>query len=184
MLTSTGSQSQANGCKCSSCASRCLSTKPIMASAASLLTTIVYHLLPCLFRCPTSNRQSTNKPISGRVVRGCRLHNDSKKMHGTVQQETLTGMSSSDMEDWWSLSPEDLALLQADPNYHPQLNQKQGRPIAKYPHCWHVSVKHHHPSAVSETCTCCAGKTLVACCAAEASNTCCESRVFNSTSGH
>ncbi|KAA6424406.1 MAG: hypothetical protein FRX49_05618 [Trebouxia sp. A1-2] len=54
------------------------------------------------------------------------LHNDSKKVQSAAQQETLAGMSSSDMEDWWSVSPEDLALLQADPNYHPQLKQKQG----------------------------------------------------------
>ena len=55
------------------------------------------------------------------------------KVQGAAQQETLVGMSSSDMEDWWSLSPEDLAVVQADPNYHPQLNQKQGRLIAKHP---------------------------------------------------
>ncbi len=109
------------------------------------------------------------------MVCGCRLHNDSKNVHGTAQQETLVGMSSSDMEDWWSLSPEDLALLQADPNYHPQLKQKQGRLIAEYPHCWHVSVEQHHPSAVSETCAYYAKKTLVACCPAEACRSCCES---------
>lgn len=106
---------------------------------------------------------------------GCRLHNDSKKVQSAAQQETLAGMSSSDMEDWWSVSPEDLALLQADPNYHPQLKQKQGRVIADYPHCWHVSVEQHHQSAMSEICAFCASKTLVACCPAEASNSCCES---------
>jgi len=86
------------------------------------------------------------------MVFGCRLHNDSKKVHGAAQQDTLFDMSSSDMEEWWSLSPEDLALMQADPNYHPQLKQKQGRLIAECPHCWHVSVKQHQPSAVSESC--------------------------------
>jgi len=109
------------------------------------------------------------------MVCGCRLHNDSKKMHGAAQQETLVGMSSSDMEDWWSLSPEDLAVVQADPNYHPQPNQKQGRLIAEHPHCWYVFVKQHHQSVMFETCACCAGKMLVACCPAEASNSCSES---------
>ena len=96
------------------------------------------------------------------MVCGCRLHNDSKKVHGTAQQETLVGMSSSDMEDWWSLSPEDLALLQADPNYNPQLKPKQGRLLAEYPHCWHVGMTQ------VLFCACCASKTLVVCCPAEA----------------
>ncbi len=104
------------------------------------------------------------------MVCGCRLHNDSKKMHGAAQQETLVGMSSSDMEEWWSLSPEDLAVVQADPNYQPQLNQKQGRLIAKHPHCWHVSVKQYLPCVVSKMRACC--KMLVACCPAETSNSC------------
>ncbi|DBB10243.1 TPA: hypothetical protein ACH3X3_001808 [Trebouxia sp. C0006] len=73
-----------------------------------------------------SNTTHATGQVSHAGSTSARLHNDSKKMHGAAQQETLVGMSSSDMEEWWSLSPEDLAVVQADPNYQPQLNQKQG----------------------------------------------------------
>ncbi|DBA85962.1 TPA: hypothetical protein ACH3X1_005501 [Trebouxia sp. C0004] len=79
---------------------------------------------------PEATLRSSTSHATGQVSHAgstsARLHSDSKKVHGTAQPEILLGMSSSDMEDWWSLSPEELALMQADPNYHPQLKQKQG----------------------------------------------------------
>ena len=39
-------------------------------------------------------------------------------------------MSGGEMEDWWSLSPEDLAIVQADPHHTPETKAQQGKLLA------------------------------------------------------
>ncbi len=36
-------------------------------------------------------------------------------------------MSAADMEEWWSLSPDDLAIVQADPHHVPENKAKPGK---------------------------------------------------------
>ena len=59
------------------------------------------------------------------ISHDCRLQNAAKKGQAPVHQEGP--MSGGEMEDWWSLSPEDLAIVQADPHYKPDTKAQQGK---------------------------------------------------------
>lgn len=56
-----------------------------------------------------------------------RLHSTAGKAETSAQQKAAVHMSPGELEDWWSLSPEDLAIVQADPNAASEIMAKLGR---------------------------------------------------------